>query len=57
MSISNTAESAILQLVFNATTWANYAINATSSPQTNIDVALHTADPGDSGTAATVGIV
>lgn len=53
MSISNTTESAILQLIFNATTWANYAINATSSPQTNIAVALHTADPGEAGTQST----
>lgn len=53
MSISNTTEDAILNLVFNATTWANYAINATSSPETNIIVALHTADPGDAGTQTT----
>jgi hypothetical protein len=50
MSISDTTENAILNLVFSATTWANYAINATSSPETNIIVALHTADPTDSGT-------
>src|SRR4029077_17645550 len=50
MSISDTTENAILNLVFSATTWANYAINATSSPETNIVVALHTADPTDSGT-------
>lgn len=49
MSISNTTENAILDLVFSATTWANYAINATASPETNIVVALHTADPGDAG--------
>lgn len=53
MSISNTTESAILVLVFNATAWANYADNATSSAQTNIGVSLHTADPGDTGTATT----
>jgi hypothetical protein len=52
MSISNTTESAILQLVFNATAWANYADNAGSTPQTNISVGLHTADPTDSGTMA-----
>src|SRR4029077_3816035 len=50
MSISDSAENSILNLVFSATTWANYAINATSSPETNIHVALHTADPTDSGT-------
>jgi hypothetical protein len=52
VSISNTTETAILALIFNATTWANYAINATSSPQTDIAVALHTADPTDAGTQA-----
>jgi hypothetical protein len=49
MSISDTSENAILNLVYSATTWANYAINATTSPETNIVVALHTADPGDAG--------
>ena len=53
MSISNTTENAILALIFNATAWANYADNAASSPQTNIHVALHTADPGDAGTMST----
>jgi hypothetical protein len=53
MSISNTTESAILVLVFNATAWANYADNAGTSPQTNIAVGLHTADPGEAGTMAT----
>lgn len=53
MSISDTTEAAILALIYNATTWANYAVNATTSPETNIAVALHTADPGDAGTMAT----
>jgi hypothetical protein len=53
MSISNTTEDAILNLIFSATAWANYADNAASSPQTNIHVALHTADPGDAGTMTT----
>ncbi len=53
MSISNTTENAILDLVFSATTWANYAINASSSPETNIIVAGHTADPADGGTQST----
>jgi hypothetical protein len=34
MSIGNTTENAILDLIFSATTWANYAINATASPET-----------------------
>ena len=53
MSISDTTEAAILSLVFNATTWTNYAINATTTPETNIICALHTADPGDAGTQTT----
>lgn len=50
MSIANVTETAILSLIFNATAWANYADNASSSPQTAIAVGLHTADPTDSGT-------
>jgi hypothetical protein len=53
MSISDNTENNILKLIFNATAWANYADNAASTPQTNVGVALHTADPGDTGTAAT----
>lgn len=53
MSFSNTTESAILALIFNATAWANYADNAASTPQTAIALALHTADPGEAGTMAT----
>lgn len=53
MSISDTTESALLALIFNATAWANYADNAATTPQTNIAVALHTADPGDAGTMST----
>lgn len=50
MSISNTTETAILRLIFQAAAWANYADNAAASPETNIAVALHTADPTDTGT-------
>lgn len=32
----------ILALMYNATTWANVAINASSSPLTNVEVSLHT---------------
>ena len=53
MSISDTTENAILNLIFSATTWANYAQNAATSPEANIIVGLHTADPGDAGTMAT----
>ncbi len=53
MSFANVTESAILVLIFNATAWSNYADNAASSPQTNIAVALHTADPGEGGNQST----
>jgi hypothetical protein len=53
MSISDTTENALLNLIFRATAWANYADNAASTPETNIVIALHTADPGDGGTMST----
>lgn len=43
----------LLLLIFNATLFANVAINATSSPITSIFTALHTADPGASGDQTT----
>jgi hypothetical protein len=53
MPIADATENALMLLIFNATAWSTYADNAASSPQTNIAVGLHTADPGDSGTMAT----
>lgn len=53
MAIGGTTETAIMSLIYNATAWANYADNAATTPQTNIDNALHTADPGDAGTMST----
>jgi hypothetical protein len=53
MAIGGTTETAILALIFNATAWANFADNASSAPQTNTSVGLHTADPGTGGTMAT----
>lgn len=46
---SDYLEAGLLNLLFNATTLANIAINATSSPLTNLYVSLHTADPTDAG--------
>lgn len=51
MTISNAAETAILKLVFQAVAWANYADNAASSPQSQVGISLHTADPTDAGDA------
>lgn len=53
MSFSNATENAVMALIFNATAWAGYADNAAATPQTQIAVALHTADPGEAGTMAT----
>jgi hypothetical protein len=47
---NNTFGNSLALLVFNATTIANVAINATSSPLTNLFVSLHTADPTAGGT-------
>lgn len=52
-SKGNTFENDLLLLIFNATTIANIAINATSSPLTNLEFALHTADPGETGDQTT----
>jgi len=49
MSKSNTFESDLLALIFNATPIANIADNASASPLGNLYVALHTADPGETG--------
>lgn len=53
MGKSTTTSNNFLKLVYNATAWANVADNAATAPLTNIAVALHTADPGASGTQAT----
>jgi hypothetical protein len=56
MSKSDYWENAILALLFNGTAVANIADNAASSPLTSLYVALHTADPGDSGSQTTTEI-
>jgi len=50
---ADVTENAILDLIYTAVAWANYADNAATSPQTNIHCGLHTADPGDTGTMST----
>lgn len=42
-------DNSLLLLIFNATTIASIANNASSSPLTNLYVSLHTADPTTSG--------
>ena len=53
MSISNATENNILNLYFRAVAIANLADDASTSPETNIAYALHTADPGDGGSQNT----
>lgn len=53
MSKTNSAENSIIDLIFNATAWANVADNAASSPLTNLYVSLHTSDPGEAGSQTT----
>lgn len=53
MAKGNTWSNDILGLLFNATPVTNIAINATSTPLTNLYVSLHTANPGASGNQTT----
>jgi len=50
MGIADVTENNLLDLIFTAVAWANYADNAGTSPETNIHTALMTGDPTDSGT-------
>lgn len=49
MGKSTTTCNNLLKLVFNATNWANIADNTATSPNTNLFIALHTADPTAGG--------
>lgn len=53
MSKGDTFENDFLRLIFNATAIANIADNAASTPLTNLQIALHTADPGEAGSQTT----
>lgn len=53
MSIADVSENNIMKLLFNATPWANIADNAAASPLTQLAVALHSADPLDTGNQST----
>ncbi|MHA2401355.1 MAG: phage tail fiber protein [Candidatus Kariarchaeaceae archaeon] len=53
MSKGNTFENDLLQLIFNGTTIANIADDASVSPLTDLYVSLHTADPGEAGDQTT----
>lgn len=53
MSKSNTFENDLLKLIFNGVPIAQLADNAASTPLSNLYLALHTADPGETGTQST----
>ena len=56
MSMSNTSEAALLDLLFLNIDWANVGDAAglqNSAVAGNFYLALHTADPGEAGTQAT----
>ena len=53
MSKSNTFENDLLKLILNGTPIPNLADNAATAPLTMLYVALHTADPGESGNQST----
>ena len=53
MGKGNTFCNDLLKLIFNATGIANIADNTATSPLTNLFVALHTGNPGASGTQTT----
>lgn len=52
-SLTNGAEAAFMQLLFNATAWANIADNTATAPATNLYVSLHNGDPGEAGNQTT----
>lgn len=49
MAIQTLAGEALLRLYLHGTTVANIAVNATSSPATNLYLSLHTGDPSAAG--------
>lgn len=53
MSKSDTFETGLLKLIFNAVTIVGIADNTATTPLTSLYVALHTADPGETGTQST----
>ena len=53
MAKSTATCNSLLALIFNTTTFANIAINATAAPLTNLYVSLHKTDPGVGGSQTT----
>lgn len=53
MSKSNALENSLLLLLFNGTSIADLAEDEVASPATNLEIALHTGDPGEGGDQTT----
>jgi hypothetical protein len=53
MSKGNTFENDLLLLIFNGTAIADIADNDATSPLTNLQVSLHSSDPGEAGNQTT----
>ena len=56
MSLTNAAETALLQLLFNNTAWANVGDASGLQPSATAGsfyISLHTADPGETGNQST----
>jgi hypothetical protein len=53
MSKGNTFENDLLLLIFNGTAIADIADNDATSPLTNLQVSLHSSDPGEAGSQTT----
>lgn len=52
-SFTDTTESNLAKLIFNATNWTSIADNTATAPATNLYVSLHNADPGEGGSQTT----
>ncbi len=52
-ALTNAAETALLELIFLATTWLSLAEDKVSSPTTNLQISLHTSSPGEAGDQTT----
>lgn len=52
-SLADTFENDLLKLIFQAVAIGNIADNAATSPLTNLQISLHTSDPGEAGNQTT----
>lgn len=52
-ALGDTFENDLMKLIYQATAIANIADNAATAPLTNLQVSLHTASPGETGSQTT----